>query len=252
MIYHPPGGPKEIKGYSDSTVEWLDRAMVSPDELDIAEKRTALIASLRRRSYITSDDVADAMGSVPREVFVPDELRSQAYDDNPLPIGSGQTISAPHMVAIMVELLELKEGLKVLEIGGGSGYHAAVVASLVGKSGHVYSMEWHGPLVERARKSLMATGLLDRVTLIKGDGSLGHPNEAPYDRIFISCGAPDIPKPLVEQLAEGGIILVPVGRGFQDLVRGVKTKGRIRTEDHGGCVFVPLVGEHGFKDGTLW
>lgn len=209
-------------------------------------RKERLIESLR--NYV-SDRVVEAMSRVPRELFVPEELRPMAYEDRPLPIGHGQTISAPHMVAIMCDLLDLQEGMKVLEVGGGCGYHAAVMAELVGPSGHVYSVERIPELVEVARRNLEKAGYRN-VSMILGDGTLGYGEQAPYDRISVAASAPDIPEPLKEQLRPGGRMVIPVGSYSQDLL--VVTKNHeIRVERAMGVVFVPLIGEYGFKD-AFW
>ncbi|MGB9901669.1 protein-L-isoaspartate O-methyltransferase [Methanothrix sp.] len=209
-------------------------------------RKERLIESLR--NYV-SDRVVEAMSRVPRELFVPEELRPMAYEDRPLPIGYGQTISAPHMVAIMCDLLDLHEGMKVLEVGGGCGYHAAVMAELVGPSGHVYSVERIPELVEMARRNLERAGYRN-VSMIAGDGTLGYSEQAPYDRISVAASAPDIPEPLKEQLRPGGRMVIPVGSYSQDLL--VVTKNHeIRVERAMGVIFVPLIGEHGFKD-AFW
>ncbi|MDI9615802.1 MAG: protein-L-isoaspartate O-methyltransferase [Methanothrix sp.] len=209
-------------------------------------RKERLIESLR--NYV-SDRVVEAMSRVPRELFVPEELRPMAYEDRPLPIGYGQTISAPHMVAIMCDLLDLHEGMKVLEVGGGCGYHAAVMAELVGPSGHVYSVERIPELVEVARRNLERAGYRN-VSMILGDGTLGYSEQAPYDRISVAASAPDIPEPLKEQLRPGGRMVIPVGSYSQDLL--VVTKNQeIRVERAMGVIFVPLIGEYGFKD-AFW
>ncbi|WP_348530163.1 protein-L-isoaspartate O-methyltransferase [Methanothrix sp.] len=211
-----------------------------------ALRKERLIESLR--NYV-SDRVVEAMSRVPRELFVPEELRPMAYEDRPLPIGYGQTISAPHMVAIMCDLLDLHEGMKVLEVGGGCGYHAAVMAELVGPSGHVYSVERIPELVEVARRNLERAGYRN-VSMILGDGTLGYSEQAPYDRISVAASAPDIPEPLKEQLRPGGRMVIPVGSYSQDLL--VVTKNQeIRVERAMGVIFVPLIGEYGFKD-AFW
>jgi protein-L-isoaspartate(D-aspartate) O-methyltransferase len=164
----------------------------------------------------------------------------------PLDICHGQTISAPHMVAIMCELLELSEGHKVLEIGSGSGYNAAVMGELVGKSGHVYTVERIEPLMHFARENLKETGY-NNVTVILEDGSMGYSGYAPYDRISVTCAAPHIPEPLLEQLKPGGIMVIPVGNYSQELIRIKKDgEGNIHKEKKGGVVFVPLIGKYGF------
>ncbi len=214
---------------------------------EAAEKRDLLVDSLIRRGYVVTPAVEAAMRRVPREEFVPARLRPDAYVDSPLPIGEGQTISAPHMVAIMAEKLDLHPGHKVLEVGAGSGYHAAVVAELVRPQGRVFTVERVESLALFAKANLSRAGYSDTVEVVIGDGSLGLPERAPFDRIFVACGAPDVPTPLVNQLSEGGKMLVPVGgRMYQDLIRVELKDGHVTREDHGGCVFVPLIGEHGY------
>ena len=209
--------------------------------------RDRLVDSLVRRGYVTSPSVEDAMKRVPREGFVPQRLRDAAYVDSPLPIGDGQTISAPHMVAIMAEKLEARPGHKVLEVGAGSGYHAAVVAELVRPDGRVFTVERFESLARFAEENLSKAGYSDLVKVVVGDGSQGLPGQAPFDRIFVACGAPAIPSPLIEQLSDDGQMLIPVGgKMYQDLVKVVKRGEKVTTENHGGCVFVPLVGEHGY------
>jgi protein-L-isoaspartate(D-aspartate) O-methyltransferase len=193
-----------------------------------------------------SDRVAEAMERVPRELFVPDGIRHMAYEDHPLPIGEGQTISAPHMVAIMCDVLDLREGMKVLDVGTGSGYHAAVMADLVGPEGHVYSIERVPELVVFARRNLREAGI-ENVTVVEGDGSGGLPEHAPYDRINVAATAPKVPEPLKEQLKVGGKLVIPVGTCYQELVLVIRIDEGFELEHHGGVVFVPLIGDHGFK-----
>ena len=194
--------------------------------VDLNLERDRIVASLVRRGYVSSSRVEEAMKRVPREEFLPEDMRDEAYVDSPLPIGEGQTISAPHMVAIMVEQLELKPGHKVLEIGAGSGYHAAVCAEVVAPEGHVYTIERISSLATFAEANLKKTGYSKLVTVIFGDGTKGLPDYAPFDRIFVAAAAPDVPSPLLEQLADHGKMLVPVGgRYLQDLIR-VERKGR--------------------------
>ncbi len=186
------------------------------------------------------------MMDVRREDFMPESMRYASYADRPQDIGQGQTISAPHMVAIMVEAMRAKEGQRVLEVGGGSGYHAAVMAHVVGPTGHVYTVERLEPLAERARANLGTSGLSDRVTVVHGDGSCGWPEHAPYDRISVACAAPYVPEPMLEQLSDGGMLLIPVGaRYVQELTRITRVGTKFRQEGLGGCVFVPLVGKCG-------
>jgi protein-L-isoaspartate(D-aspartate) O-methyltransferase len=202
-----------------------------------------LLASMRGR---ISERVILAMNRVPRELFVPERLRSRAYDDIPLPIGYEQTISAPHMVAIMCDLLDLLEGMSVLEVGGGSGYHAAVMADLVGAQGHIFSIERHPELVAAARKSLNRAGI-NNITMIEGDGSIGLLKHAPFDRISVAATAPRIPEPLKQQLKLGGKMVIPVGTAFQELVL-VTRKNGFSAEEKMGVAFVPLIGKEGFSD----
>jgi len=213
------------------------------EENGFEELRKRLIKGLE--IYIFEEKVREAMLHVPRHKFVPEYQQKEAYIDAPLEIGYGQTISAPHMVAIMCELLELSEGHKVLEIGAGSGYNAAVMGELVGKSGHVYTVERIEPLVHLARRNLKETGY-NNITVILEDGSMGYSKYAPYDRIVVTCAAPCIPEPLLEQLKLGGIMVIPVGRYSQELIRIKKdSEGNIHKEKKGEVVFVPLIGKHG-------
>lgn len=190
--------------------------------------------------------VISAMSRVPREMFLPDLLQSRAYDDTPLPIGQGQTISAPHMVAIMCTILDLQPGMNVLEVGGGSGYHAAVMAELVRPGGHVYAVERIAELAEAARSNLARAGV-ENVTVIHSDGSLGLPEHAPYDRISVAATAPSIPEPLKQQLKSGGRMVLPVGRDSQELYL-VTRKNGFSLERKMGVIFVPLIGQEGFKE----
>ena len=205
--------------------------------------RDVLLESMSGR---IGDKVLQAMTRVPREIFVPEEIRSRAYDDTPLPIGQGQTISAPHMVAIMCDILDLQKGMNVLEVGGGSGYHAAVMAEIIGPEGHVYSVERVPELVSRAREALKRAGILN-VTVVEGDGSNGLPEHAPYDRISVAATAPAVPEPLKDQLKVGGKLVIPVGVGYQELLLVTRKNGFV-VEEKMGVVFVPLIGEHGFKE----
>jgi protein-L-isoaspartate(D-aspartate) O-methyltransferase len=213
-----------------------------------------ILEAMRRRlidnlgAYLLLEDkVREAMLRVPRHKFVPKYEQKEAYIDSPLDIGHGQTISAPHMVAIMCELLELSEGHKVLEVGAGSGYNAAVMGELVGINGHVYTVERIESLANFARENLRKTGYKN-VTVVLEDGSMGYSLCAPYDRIAVTCAAPYIPEPLLEQLKPGGIMVIPVGNYFQELIRVKKdSKGNIHTESKGGVAFVPLIGKHGSR-----
>lgn len=211
------------------------------------EKRERLVEDLERRGYIESRSVKEAMKKVPRHEFVPSNIRDRAYVDSPQPIGEGQTISAPHMVGMMVEELDLKKGQKVLEIGGGLGYHAAVIAEVVKEKGKVYSMEYVKKLARSAQERIKKSGY-QNVKIIHGDGSSGYEKKAPYDRISVACGTSKIPDALMEQLKMGGKILAPVGSKFiQDLIRVTKVDDHeTRKENLGGVRFVPLKGRYGF------
>ncbi len=194
---------------------------------------------------ISDRRVLEAMRRVPRHLFVDESLWDRAYDDMALPVGEGQTISQPYMVAVMTELLALSGNEKVLEIGTGSGYQAAVLAEL---SREVYSIERIRSLSEKAGETLRNLGYVN-IRLKVGDGTLGWPDAAPFDRILITAGAPEIPEPLIGQLSDGGIILAPVGDRFsQQLIRITKQKGELRREYHTPCMFVPLVGKYGWKE----
>lgn len=217
---------------------------------DFTEVRKHLVLKLVKEGRIRSANVIEAMEAVPRELFVEKIDIKHAYVDTPLSIGYNQTISAPHMVGIMIEELSLSPGYRVLEVGAGSGYHAAVAAHIVGKlpKGHVYSVEIKPELVEFAKENLEKAGYSDIVTIISGDGSFGYPKQAPYDRIFVTCASPDLPPPLTEQLAENGKLLIPVGSTYySELTRITKVKDKLRKSKLGGCAFVPMLGEFGHK-----
>lgn len=214
-----------------------------------AEARARMVQRLREQGYLRTERVSGAMMDVPRHMFLPG-LEDEAYRDSPLGIGQGQTISAPHMVAIMAEALEAEPGMRVLEVGTGSGYHAAVVAHLVQPGGRVWSVERFAGLAEQARRNLAQAGLgPDAVEVVVADGSEGYPPAAPYDRAHLTCAAPRVPEPVLEQLRVGGRLLAPVGdRHQQDLMLVERTEQGALKRDLGPCVFVPLVGKHGFPD----
>ena len=209
------------------------------------EKRINLVKQLILERRIKSKEVEKAFLEVKREEFVPENIKNYAYIDSPLEIGNGQTISAPHMVAIMVEGLDIKKGQKILEIGAGSGYHAAIVSRLVGNKGHVYSIERFTSLGENAKKNLEKTKI-ENVTIEIGDGSEGLQKYAPYDRIYVTCAAPDIPQPLIDQLKDPGQLLIPVGQHICELILLEKKEGKTTSKYLGGCAFVPLIGKHGY------
>ncbi len=224
------------------------------------KRRELLVKKLIREGILRTEKCINAFLKVPREKFVWKGLEEDAYYDSPLPLGStGQTISAPHMCAYLIEELELETGDHVLEIGGGSGYQAALIAECVAptdgdpsKWGHVYSIEINRELAEFARKNLEETGYGDRVDVILGDGSLGYPpmdeNER-YDKILLTAAAPKIPSPLIKQLKKNGILIAPVGRGFfQDLVKLIKLEdGSVMEKRLTKVAFVPLRGAYGWK-----
>jgi len=201
------------------------------------EDRERLISTLIDEGYLKSEKVIQAFRETPREGFISENDASFAYADYPLEIGHGQTISAPHMVAIMTELLKLRPRDNVLEIGAGSGYQAAILSRLVNR---VYSIEVEGELAVFAKNNLERAGIRN-VRVIMGDGGKGHLAGAPYDKIIVSCATPEIFQSWKDQLAVGGILIAPVG-GFyrQELILLRKTKKGFKEEHHGECMFVPL------------
>ncbi len=201
--------------------------------------------------YIKSEKVKKAILKVPREEFIPPENKQYAYIDQPLPIGKGQTISAPHMVAIICEKLALKKGMQVLEIGTGFGYNAAVVSEIIGPKGHVYTIERIEKLKNIAEQNLKRTGYSDNVTIIYGDGTKGYEEKSPYDRVYATASAPKIPEPLKKQLKIGGRLLTPIG--LDTSVQELLCLSRVGEDDYksynlGGVVFVPMIGEHGWPE----
>ncbi|WP_019178262.1 protein-L-isoaspartate O-methyltransferase [Methanomassiliicoccus luminyensis] len=213
------------------------------------DERGQLIERLRRYGYVTDRKVLEAMGSVPREEFLPADQRRLAYQDTPLSIGKGQTISAPHMVGMMLDALELRPGMKVLEIGTGSGYHASLMGYLVRPNGRVYTVERIEELGTSARGTLERLGFGDVVEVVIADGTEGLKEHAPYDRILVTAAAPSVPQPLKEQLADGGRLLLPLGtRAMQELVMVTRHGDEYRRQELGGVMFVPLIGKHGYRD----
>ncbi len=189
--------------------------------------------------------VLEVMRKIPRHLFIPEAYWDNAYEDMALSIGEGQTISQPYMVAIMTELLELNGSEKVLEIGTGSGYQAAILSELARE---VYTIERVKGLGLNAKDKLKEMGY-ENIYVIIGDGTKGLPEKAPFDRIIITAAAPKIPECLLEQLNEGGIIIAPVGQRFsQILLKVKKSKGILKEEYHTPCVFVPLIGEFGWTE----
>jgi len=203
------------------------------------ERREAMVRDQLRRRRIRDERVLRAMSAVPRHLFVPRFLQEVAYADGALPIGHRQTISQPYMVALMLEALELEGNERVLEVGAGSGYQAALLAELAGE---VWSIEIVPELAEAARERLGRLGY-GNAHVVVGDGSGGLPEHAPYDAIVVAAGAPHVPPALVEQLEPSGRLVIPVGRmGNQTLRRITREDGEVSTENLVGCAFVPLVG----------
>ena len=213
--------------------------------MEYATARNRMVESQLISRGIKDTRVLDTMRKVPRHRFVEEALYSQAYNDHPLPIGDKQTISQPYMVALMTEALDLRGPEKVLEIGTGSGYQTAILAELAEK---IYSIERIRTLSNKAQRILDDLGYFN-VVLKVGDGSLGLKEEAPFDAIMVTAGSPDVPQPLVDQLAMGGRLVVPVGdRYTQALMKIVRVKEGITKTDLGGCRFVNLLGTHGWKE----
>ena len=210
---------------------------VRADEALFAKKRSEMVENQIKARGIKDKRVLGAMLKVKRHLFVPPALVHQAYDDHPLPIGEGQTISQPYIVALMTELLALKGEERVLEIGTGSGYQAAILAELAKE---VYSIEIIPILAHRAEKILRELGLKN-VRIKVGDGFLGWPEFAPFDAIVVTCAPEKIPPPLIEQLKEGGNLVLPVGSYFQELKLVKKIKGKIVTTDVAPVRFVPML-----------
>ncbi len=217
---------------------------------DWAEQRGRMVKNQLKRRYIHDRAVLSAMGTIPRECFVPEHYQDSAYVDSPLPIPEGQTISQPYIVAYMLESLHLKPHYRVLEIGTGSGYAAAVLSQIVHE---VYTIEWYHILVEYAQKRFTQLSL-SNIYLHQGDGSTGWPEFAPYDGILVSAGGPKVPRILLDQLAIGGRLVIPVGQvpSRQELIGVIREDqthfGRVNL---GAVAFVPLRGQQGWGDDDL-
>jgi len=218
--------------------------MLRPNEDDdLAPARRRMLNEDLRGRGMTDADVLRVMAEVPRERFVPPEQRHRAYADGPLPIGEGQTISQPYIVAVMTQLLQVHRSSEVLEVGTGSGYQTAVLARL---AKWVYTMERFPELSATARETLRELGI-DNVEFRVGDGSCGWPEDRTFDRIIITAAVPDFPPPLAAQLAESGIMVAPVGeRTMQQLTVAERYHGRLIENRTGSCRFVKLIGRHGF------
>jgi protein-L-isoaspartate(D-aspartate) O-methyltransferase len=213
----------------------------------VVDENERLIEHIKGIGYLKSKKIEDALRSVKREDFVPDAMKYLAYRDTPLYIGSNQTISQPSTVVAMTESLDVKEGQKILEIGTGSGWQAAILGKLVGEKGMVYSIEIIKELVDFANENLEKVGIKN-VKVLKGDGSMGLKKYAPYDRIVVTAGSPEIPKEMIKQLKTNGILVVPVGNMYlQKMYIIKKLKKGIEKKSIGSFMFVPLTGKHGFK-----
>lgn len=220
------------------------RSKEGPSEETLARRREEMVAEQLRARRIRDERLLAVMGEIPRHRFVPPELVSRAYEDSPLPIGEDQTISQPFIVAEMTQALSLGGTEKVLEIGTGSGYQTAILCRLAGT---VVTVERLESLSRAARAKLADLGL-ENVRFRVGDGTLGAPDEAPFDRVIVTAAAPDVPEPLFEQMGEDAVMVIPIGgRWEQELVVVRKERGIPRREYLGGCRFVPLLGERGFS-----
>jgi len=219
--------------------------------MDYSSLRERLVKELIREGVLKTPAIISAFRKVPRELFVRGRFKVLAYADTPLPIGSGQTISAPSMVAIMTEELKPSRAHKVLEVGTGSGYQAAIIAELVKPEGHVWSVEIVPELAEFAESNLRRLSYSAYVSVLIRDGSSGVPEYAPYDRIIVTAASPEIPEPLLNQLKCGGRLVIPVGGiHLQTLKVVVKDSNcRVIVRNSVPCVFVPLVGKYGYRDG---
>jgi protein-L-isoaspartate(D-aspartate) O-methyltransferase len=216
----------------------------------LKEKRENLANHLIHWGYLKKPEIIAAFKKVPREEFIPAKIREYAYSDQPLHIGHSQTISAPSMIAIMMESLSLRRGMKVLEIGAGSGYNAAITAEIVGHEGMVVTIERVEELAKFAKNNLKKAGY-GWVEVVVGDGTLGYSEKAPWDGILVTACAPELPEPLLQQLKIGGKLGAPVGQHYMYQTWTVAEKlgdDKTKITEHGGCSFVPLVGKHGWKE----
>lgn len=213
-------------------------------KVDLKRSRERMVREQIAPRGVDNPAVLEAMRKVPRHLFVQEALQGQAYEDHPLPIGYSQTISQPYIVAWMTQLLQPEPGLRVLEIGTGSGYQASILAEI---GMEVYSVERVRELYVQARDRLFEMKYF-KVRLKLDDGTLGWPEQAPFDRILVTAGGPEVPQPLLDQLADPGILVIPVGgsRRNQELVIVYKKDGRLREQRKGGVAFVDLIGEHGW------
>ncbi len=214
-----------------------------PVDNELRGARERLVETLREKG-ITDLSVLRAVEMTPRHAFIPTGLRHRAYEDAPLPIGNGQTISQPYVHAVYLQQLKLTGSERVLEIGTGSGYQTVLLAHLVAQ---VFSIERIGALLQQAQDNIHRTGV-NNVSLLHGDGTIGWREYAPYDAILVGAGSPTIPQPLIDQLAEGGRLLIPIGdRDEQKLILVRKANGQIDKQEVAPVRFVPLVGSHGWS-----
>jgi len=215
-------------------------------EDQFAALRDRMVDQQIRARGVADPRVLAALRQVPRHLFIPQHVWDQAYNDYPLPIGADQTISQPYIVALMTEILEVKETDRILELGTGSGYQAAILAELAAQ---VFSIDRMGDLASRAKTMLDSLGY-NNVQIRVGDGTLGWPEEMPFDGIIVTAGAPKVPRPLTEQLALGGRLVIPVGDVWSQTLTCVrKTESGLKFEYHGGCRFVRLIGKYGWPEG---
>ncbi len=215
---------------------------------DWEKEHKQLIEELLGEGLLRNERIRKAFEELPRHLFVPESVKRYAFENRPLPIGYGQTISQPSIVAQMTELLDPKPGDKVLEIGAGSGWQAAILAKII-YPGKVYTVERIKELAEFAKKNLERAGIKN-VEVIVGDGTLGYKKEAPYDKIIVTAAAPEIPAPLIEQLKVNGRMIIPVGSAYmQELLLVIKKDEKnFEIQRHGACVFVKLIGKYGWNE----
>lgn len=211
---------------------------------DLEQKKRELISYLIEAGFLHSPAVIEAFRAVPRELFVPKDMRRYAYANEPLAIGHGQTISQPLTVAVMTEALNAHAGMRVLEVGTGSGYQAALLAHIVGKSGKVISTERVPELARMARRNLEAAKIAN-VEVVEWDGTRGYEPGAPYDRIIVTAAAPFVPNPLIEQLKVGGTMVIPIEDQLWEIVKD--KQGHLHRKMLGFYAFVPLIGEYGHR-----
>ncbi len=244
---NPQFSPRDTQWLSKASQKRAAQSRQEPTQnlFDPKRLRKVMVRHLREHVGIVDEQVLHAMENVPRHEFVQEVFRMQAYEDRPLPIGFGQTISHPSTVAYMTQLLRVEKGMRVLEIGTGSGYQSAILSFL---GCLVYTVERIPELYEATRNLLTHKMPMKNIYMKRDDGTLGMAEAAPFDRILVTAGGPEIPKPLVRQLDEGGIMLIPVGdqKRSQRLMQVRRENGTVLVKDVGSAVFVDLVGSHGW------